>query len=171
MNAEILDVYNSQGENTGQIKSKDDTFHENEYRLMASLWIINANGEALIQRRASTKKVCPNMWNITGGHVQAGENSIEACIREVAEEIGLHFKPQDITLLSRSFGDGAIFDDYITVCNCKISDFVLQPEEVSEIGWASLAEIKALFHAGAFMFSNIDKLEKVAAYINKLVDL
>ena len=165
MKTERWDIYNQQGQLTGQTKTKDDIFHEGEYHLAASLWIINSKGEALIQKRAATKRINPGMWNITGGSANAGECSVHACVREVAEEIGLHFAPQDIKLLSRSFGKDCIHDDYIVFFDCDTSDTVLQPEEVTEVRWASMDEIVDLFHAGEFMFDDIGELEKVKAYI------
>ena len=173
MASELWDVYDSQGNITGRTKTSDDIFCDGEYHLIASLWIINTKGEALIQKRAQTKRINPGMWNITGGSVNAGESSVNACVREVAEEIGLYFDPHDIMLLSRSFGKKynfkeCIFDDYIILRDCSISDAILQSDEVSEIRWASMEDIVNLFHAGQFMFDDMGELDKVMAYIFKV---
>jgi len=166
---ELWDVYDCNGNLTGKVKPRMSTFEKGEYHLVCSLWIVNPDGKVLIQKRSLTKKINPGMWNITGGAASAGESSEEACLREVAEEIGLKLYPQDITFLCRTFNDDdCIFDDYITITNFDIFDIneaVLQPEEVSEIKWVTLDEIKALYSDGQFMFSDIKQLDKVSDYI------
>lgn len=166
---ESWDVYDSQGNVTGKTKTKNAVFLDGEYHLSASLWIINEDGKLLIQKRAMAKIISPGMWSITGGSVKAGESSEQACIREVAEEIGLILNPQDIKLLSRSFGKDIIFDDYVIVHNLSLTDTVLQVDEVSEVKWASIEEIMDLFYSSQFMFDDIKELDKVISYINENV--
>lgn len=51
----------------------------------ASAWIINEEGtHALLIEHAKYQKFCP-----PGGHVDQGETSLQACLREVGEEVGL----------------------------------------------------------------------------------
>lgn len=56
------------------------------------LHIIN-DKKILLQKRAKTKKIMPNMWDTSvGGHVDFGENVEESLKRETTEEIGIrHF--------------------------------------------------------------------------------
>ena len=162
---ELWDIYDSQGNLTRRVKPRMAVYEKGEYHLACSLWLINPDGKALIQKRSFSKEINPGMWNITGGAASAGESSKEACLREVAEEIGLKLYPQDITLLSRTFGNDCIFDDYITVYDFDISNAVLQPEEVAELKWVTLDEIKQLYDEGEFMFTDISELDKVADFI------
>ncbi len=164
---ELWDIYDRNGNATGRTKARGEALLDGEYHLGASLWIVNAKGELLIQKRAPGKRLHPNKWSITGGAVMAGENSSTACVREVAEEIGLELTVQDITFLSRYVGTDIIYDDYIVILDFALSDSVLQAEEVSEIKWASIGEIKTLFGEGQFMFDDIAELDKVAAYFCK----
>lgn len=162
---EAWDVYDRNGERTGITKTRADVFAPGEYHLGASLWIVNAKDALLIQKRAATKRIHPGKWSITGGAVKAGEDSDAACVREVEEEIGLRLRAQDIHFLARTVGEDIIFDDYIILLDFSLADAVLQAEEVSEIKWASMAEIRALFDQGQFMFDDITELDKVTAYI------
>ena len=163
---EKWDVYDRQGNNTGKTKTRDDIFLEGEYHLTASLWIINKDGNLLIQKRSMTKRIHPGIWNITGGSSISGETSEQACIREVFEEIGLSLQKNEIKLLSRSFGKDTIFDDYVIVCDFPLGEAKLQPDEVSEAKWVSIEEIKDLFYKGQFLFDDIRELDKVIAYLN-----
>ena len=168
---EKWDVYDGQGILTGKIKNENDAFLDNEYHLGASLWIINKNRNLLIQKRAQTKRTNPGKWSITGGAAKAGENSENACVREVYEEIGLKLKPEDIKLLYRSFGKKIIFDDYVIIYDLSLADLVLQAEEVTEVKWAGIDEIKDLFSKGMFMFDDISELDKVIGYMDANLQL
>jgi len=164
---ELWDVYDSQGNKTGRFKERGSTFDKGEYHLGTALWIINSEGKALLQKRSLTKKYNPGIWALTGGAASAGESSIEACLREVSEEIGLNLQPEDIKLLYRYFGEDCIFDDYITIRDFDIAKAVLQEEEVSELKWFTMEEIKALHGEGQFFFDVISQLDKVADYIKE----
>ena len=118
---EKWDVYDMNGNVTGKLKTRQDVFNDGEYHLGVSVWIVNKNNELLIQKRAEAKRIKPNIWSTTGGAAQAGENSETTCVREVFEEIGIIIKPQEIKLLSRSFGKDIIFDDFIVFADFPVS--------------------------------------------------
>jgi isopentenyldiphosphate isomerase len=166
---ELWDIYDSQGNLTGKVKQRTATFEKGEYHLACSIWIINSNGEALIQKRSLSKRINPGMWSITVGSVLAGESSLQACLREVAEEVGLILNPQDITFLYRTSNNrDCIWDDYISIHDFNINDAILQPDEVAELKWVALAEIEELYDNGQFMFADVrDYLGKVLAFISE----
>lgn len=162
---EYWDVYNIDGRKLGYTKRSDEKFHEGEYHIGASLWIASSQGGLLIQKRAASKKVCPNLWSITGGKVRAGESSITACLREVEEEIGLKLCEHDISFLYRSVGKDMLFDDYITIVDFQIDNAVLNSSEVSEMKWASLDEIMRLYAVNQFMYNNCFDFLFVQTYL------
>lgn len=162
---EYWDVYDINGAKLGYTKRLDEKFHEGEYHIGASLWIANSQGSLLIQKRASSKKVCPNLWSITGGKVWAGESSITACLREVKEEIGLSLCERDISFLYRSVGTNMLFDDYIAIVDFQIDKAALNLSEVSEIKWASLDEIMYLYSCNKFMYNKSSDFLTVQTYL------
>lgn len=69
------------------ISLKGDLFARGPSRahVTASAWIINEDGtHALLIEHAKYLKFCP-----PGGHVDQGETALQACLREVGEEVGL----------------------------------------------------------------------------------
>ena len=163
---ELWDAYNALGQPTGAVKARGEAFAPGEYHLGASLWIVNAAGEVLLQKRALTKRIKPGVWGVPGGSVLAGETSVQGCLREVAEEIGVHLQADHLTLLSRCFGEDSIYDDYVAFVDFPISDAVLQTEEVSEVAWVSHKDVLTLCRRGELMMEDVAELEKMLAAIH-----
>lgn len=94
------------------------------------------------------------------------KTSIQGCVREAEEEIGIQVRADALVLLRRTFWRNNIFDDYALIYDFPIEKAVINPEEVSEIKWASADEIKRLFCQGHFMANDISDIENVTQYIN-----
>ncbi|MCM1988922.1 NUDIX hydrolase [Oceanirhabdus seepicola] len=139
--AELCDIYDINGHKTGEVFMRGETLKEGQYYLAANIWIINSNFEILIQKRSELKNFSPNIWATHGGCVSAGETSLNGCIREVYEEIGIEIPAKDIKPLTRTTSGKLIMDNYIVVQEFNISSAKLQVEEVSEIKWVSLDEL------------------------------
>lgn len=45
-------------------------------------------GRVFVQRRSATRRVLPGLWDIVGGHIEAGETLEQALAREIKEETG-----------------------------------------------------------------------------------
>jgi 8-oxo-dGTP pyrophosphatase MutT (NUDIX family) len=50
--------------------------------------IRNDEGRIFVQRRSPTRRVLSGIWDIVGGHIEAGETLEEALAREIGEETG-----------------------------------------------------------------------------------
>jgi isopentenyldiphosphate isomerase len=166
---EKWDVYDIGGNPTGYAKTKNDVWTFEEYHLGASLWIVNHSGYLLIQKRAASKRRHPNVWCNIGGSVISGESSRQGCVREVEEEVGIKVKEKELVFLQRSVFKNTINDDYVLMYDFPIEKVVIQPEEVSEVKWASIDEIENLFTQGLFMINELADIEKVKEYINLYV--
>jgi 8-oxo-dGTP diphosphatase len=164
---EKWDVYDKYGNLTGYTKTKNDVWTSEEYHLGASLWIINHDGDLLIQKRAASKRRLPNVWCNIGGSVISGESSRQGCVREVKEEVGIKVNDKELVLLQRAVFNNTINDDYALIYDFPIENVVVQPEEVSEVKWASIDEIKNLFAHGLFMINELADIEKVIEYLTK----
>jgi isopentenyldiphosphate isomerase len=65
--------------------------------------------EVLLQRRGKKCSFAPNMWEAgVAGHIDDGENSIDAVLHETEEEIGLKLNAKDLifnTVVEKYVGD------------------------------------------------------------------
>ena len=155
MKNEYFDVLNENGEKTGKVKERNKVHKDGDWHREVYIWVINKNNEILLQRRSATKENHPNM--ITGscaGHVSAGENSIDATIRELKEELNIDTNPSELKLVktfkksskhSSNFINNKFSDVYILKIDKEIENIKLQEDEVSEIFWVSYEKLKEMF--------------------------
>jgi len=99
-----------------------------------TLVFIFNRGRILLINQAKKEKVGFGKWNGVGGHIERGEDPIEAAIREVYEETGLkikNLKLKFISLIEEDVNTGVclfIFKGYSK--NNKVSE-----SEEGEIRW------------------------------------
>ncbi len=61
-----------------------------ERKQIAVIFIKNSEGDFFVHQRLSSKKSFPNKYGIgAGGHIESGEEPLEAAQRELFEETGL----------------------------------------------------------------------------------
>ena len=90
--AEIWDLYDAERRRTGKTMMRGEPVPRGFYTLSVSVWLTNGRGEYLLSKRHPAKKF-PNLWECTGGGALAGEESLEAGVREVREELGIALRP------------------------------------------------------------------------------
>lgn len=143
---EIFDIYTRDGKYIG-FQSKSVCHSENPgfYHKPVWIYIINSKNEILVQKRASTKKRFPNLWGLSsGGHVNRGEEIIDAAIRETQEELGIKSEKENYKLCKEYIDDSSweIAQVYIAHLDFDIKDVILRKEEVAEVKWISFEEFK-----------------------------
>ncbi len=161
---ELWDIYDYNRKKTGQTIMRGKKLQLGQYHLVIHAWIINNNGEILIQQRAPKVEVWPNMWAMTGGSAIEGEESIETCQREVYEELGISIENDKIELAFTIKRKDNFCDVWIIKKDFDIEQCNLQKEEVSKVMWAKKDSIKKLINEGRFV--NYNYIDKLFAYAN-----
>ena len=144
---ELVDIVDENNKLTGQVEERWVAYEKGLWRRTVSCWIMNEEGEILLQKRARDKKRNPNKWAKTGGQVDAGETVEEAIYREVKEELGIEIPREQIKVVdihkdndkNKRFGYNFIF-----VVNYKIQDYILQKEEVAEVKYVTIEEMELI---------------------------
>jgi ADP-ribose pyrophosphatase YjhB (NUDIX family) len=83
-------------------------------------------------------------WSVPGGRCRPGEDAAAACVREVAEETGLHVEVvQHAGRVERDAPDGSIYDidDFV----CRVIGGTLTPgDDAADARWVTRVELTAL---------------------------
>lgn len=111
-----------------------------------SVFILNRNGELMLQQRATHKYHSPSLWtNTCCSHQREGETNLEAGKRRLFEEMGFDCELKEIF----SFIYKAPFDNGLTeheLDHVMIGEYENDPninkEEVNSFKWMTLEAVK-----------------------------
>lgn len=138
---EWMDLRDAAGEPTGITVQRGHILQKGEFMLAVHVFLYRDDGQFLLQKRSMKKRLYPGKWDITGGGVQAGEDSLHAACREVQEEIGLALPPERMLKLARLKRPPCFFDVWICQHSFELHDLVLQTEEVDAVRLVSASEM------------------------------
>ncbi|MHA7270305.1 NUDIX domain-containing protein [Arthrobacter sp. HLT1-20] len=116
---------------------------ENPLRHHVACGLLVRNGHVLLVHRSSAKTSNPNVWDLPGGHLEPGESSRQALVRELEEELCVSvFAPNGSVVHTRRSSDLVLevwrVDDWV-------GDIVnTATDEHDGIGWFSLHEAISL---------------------------
>ncbi len=129
---EFWDVYDGNESRTGRIMERG-TPKDGDYMLCVHIYLHTPDGLFLMQKRSEKKQSHPGIWDVTGGAVQAGEESIEGAIRETEEEVGISLEKNNLTFIGKIKKRRSFVHIYFAKKDFKKEDLTLQKEEVSEV--------------------------------------
>jgi len=87
---EILEIVNSEGEAIGLAPRSEIHGNPSLIHRVVHVLVFNKKGDLLLQKRSLNKDVAPGKWDTSvGGHINPGENTLEAAKRETEEELGI----------------------------------------------------------------------------------
>ena len=113
------------------------------YRV-SSLWLRNSKGEVLLARRAFSKSHYPGRWGpAVAGTVDEGESYEDNIVKEAGEELGLKgvdMKEGPRVKISGKYNHFTQW--FVGVVDEPVDFFKLQEEEVVEIKWFAVDELK-----------------------------
>jgi isopentenyldiphosphate isomerase len=160
---ELWNIYDQYRHLTDRVHERGQEMKPGDHHLVVHVWIVNDDGQYLIQRRQPWKIGFPNMWDCSAaGSALVGDDSQQAAIRETKEEIGINLDMEKgERLFTVKFSEG--FDDiWFVRQNIAIEELQLQEEEVAEAKWASEEEIKEMVEKGEFIpFTYFDLLFEI----------
>lgn len=163
---ERWDIYDINKKKTGRTMKRNDwCLKDDEYHLTVLGVVSRPDNTFLITKRVMTKSWAPGWWEVSGGAAMAGEESLEAVIREVKEETGL-----DVSEAEGGYaftyhrenpgkGDNYFVDVYRFVLDFEESDVHPQEAETDGFKIATLDEIKEIAARGEFL--HYDSIKEV----------
>ena len=163
---EFWDIYDEKKQKTGRTMKRNDwILKDGEYHLTVLGVVARPDKKFLITKRVMTKSWAPGWWEVSGGGVQAGEESFDAVCREVFEETGL-----DVTKAEGGYqftykrenpgeGDNYFVDVFRFVMDFDESDVSPQEAETDGFMLATKEEIEAFAKEGIFL--HYDSIKQV----------
>ena len=149
---EYLDVVDGNNNLTGKTEERNIIHEKGIWHREVAVWIMNEQGEILLQKRASTKKQEPNKWAICAGHIDAGETVENAILREIEEELGIKVSIEELEFLKTYKKQNDIPSNniknynfqymYFLKTNWKIENYKIRLEELSKIKYIPFAEFE-----------------------------
>jgi isopentenyl-diphosphate delta-isomerase len=115
--------------------------------------IFDRGGRVFLQKRSAGKDMSPLAWDSScSGHVDAGEEYDEACVRELSEELGLSgVAPERWFRVEACPQTG---NEFVWVYRLEHGGpFVLQPEEIDEGRFYTREELSAALLASPARFA------------------
>ena len=149
---ENFDVLDSNGNKTGEIKSRNNVHKDGDWHRSVYIILINKESQIILQKRSAAKESYPDMWTISAsGHLSAGESSEETAVKELEEELGIDVNKEQLEYLftiqvqevpTEGFEDNEFSDVYLVEMDVELSNIVVQEEEVSEVKFVHYKEFE-----------------------------
>jgi len=169
---ELVDIVDENNNLTGEVVEKELVHQKGLLHREAVIWVMSNDGEVLMQKRASEKKLKPNKWSITGGHVKSGESPDVAAKRELFEEIGIKGDLEFLFVARVSeYQNNKFKYMYFLKSDTELEDYKIQYEELSELKYISLEELERIVkdEDEDYTFSKRDYMPKIIQELKKRV--
>ena len=161
---ELIDILTSDGKPAGRTALKSEAHKNGWYHSTVHVWFYTDDKKVLLQKRASVKKVFPNLWDVSvAGHIGAGESIIDTAIRETKEEIGIEITENQLTKIGLRKDEivhpNGILDNefkHIFICRLEVSitELTMQKGEVDDLQLFDVSILKNTKKHGSFMVLN-----------------
>lgn len=152
MPEEMIDILNSDGTPAGYSRGRTEVHAKGLWHRTVHIWAFDTHGRIVFQLRSHLKENNPNLLDTScAGHISAGDNSRNAAIRELREEMGVEKRVDDLEYLfeathenvlnNGTYFDNEYYDTYkITLTDEESEHLVPQPGEVDDFIWMTPAE-------------------------------
>ena len=144
---EFNDIYDAHRNLTGRVHQRGTAWQPGEYGVVVCVWVYDGRGHFLLTRRAKGKSFA-GTWENSGGAALAGENSLQAIVRELYEETGILAEPEEFELLDTDLERNIFYDHYCLKKHVPLNQISLQPGETDNAMWASYGKIHWMIRTG-----------------------
>ena len=138
MSMEIWDLYDEQGQKTGETweRSRAWEIPEGRYHIVCDILIRHRDGEFLLTLRDPDKDIYPGCLEASaGGSALSGETPEQAARREMLEETGMTADRLELIGITRKPQSRSLIYAYRAEVNCEKDSVRLQPGETVDYRW------------------------------------
>ena len=139
---EWLDIVDADNRVVG--RAPRDVIHREGHRHRSvHLLLLDGAGRVFVQRRSLAKDTNPGLWDSSAaGHVDSGEDTVTAAIRELHEELGVRLDPRALVHTGSLAPKPATGHEFVEIYRAVSDDpLTLQEEEIAEGRWLEVGEL------------------------------
>ena len=139
---ELLEVVDRNGKVQGLAKRSEVHSDPTLIHRVVHVLVFDKKGRLLLQRRSMKKDVAPGKWDTSvGGHVNPGEDILEAAKREMKEELGIE-KCVLVYQYSYLFSNHTE-SELVSTFSCQYNGkFFFNKDEIDEIAFWDIKKIR-----------------------------
>ena len=147
------EVLDEQGHKTGQILDRD-TIHQKEFwHEVVNVWIVNTQGDVLLQLRGPQVDLAPNVWDVAiGSHVRPAEDPIASAQRCLRTELGISITPDQLKHLfniqsanpaQQGRQHKTLGHVFLLKRDINLSECTVDPNKIAKLVWRPLIQVMA----------------------------
>ena len=153
---ELWDILDENGNPKGYTHERGKPVKDGDYHLVVGIIVTTPDKRVLLTLRHPDKHH-GNTWEITGGSVVAGEDSLTAAQRELSEETGICVPREKLTFCRKYLGSHALYHLYHVEADISEKDIVLQEGETVDARLVTADEFKKLTAEGKICPPIVDR--------------
>ena len=151
---EIFDVVNFSDQ---VLRSKDriEAHKDNLLHRAVHILVSPSSSQWILQKRSGCKDVDPFLWTSScSGHVDSGEQYIDAAVRECEEELGIVVKKESLIEIFRASPCQETGNEFVRFYLLKYNEKIkVNTDEIVEVADYSIEQIEQLILANPELFS------------------
>lgn len=151
VNSELLMTY-SEDKQPICLKERKQVHSDGDLHFSIQCWIADENQNVILQLRQPKKEGSPNKWDVScGGHCSDGEPPEIGVLREAKEELDISILPKKLIFLTTSRHSSQegknqeLIHIYLYKMNFNIDNINFQKEEISQLKFINIKELKKLY--------------------------
>lgn len=148
---ELVDLWDENRTKIVRTIKRGEEILPHERRVSIHCYIINEQGQILIQKRSLKETHFAGWWSTLGGAVVHGISSFDMVKIEAQEELGLSFSDTQIKWILSFKRLKDFVDVYLINAEVDLAKIMMAPDEVSEVRWASFDEILQMIKDKVFI--------------------
>lgn len=148
---ELIDIWDENRTQVVRTIRRGEEIQPHERSVSVHCYIINQQGQVLIQKRSLSETHFQGWWSTLGGAVTHGVSSFATVNCEAQEELGLCFDEQQISWFLSFKRQKDFVDVYVIKAEVDLKKIVMNPDEVIDVKWATWEEIDALVKQKKFI--------------------
>lgn len=153
---EWLDIVDADNRIVGRAP-RDVVHRDGHLHRAVHMLLLDGAGRVFVQRRSLSKDTNPGLWDSSAaGHVDSGERSVTAAVRELHEELGIRV-PEEALLRTGGLRPMALTGFEFVEIYRVVSDapLTLEAEEIAEGRWLEIGDLVAWMAHEPAVFTDV----------------